>query len=43
MARSPVWYEGAAGKGAYNGRIASPSEFTVEWSGALELGRTDSR
>jgi hypothetical protein len=36
-------YEGVTGSGTYKGRMLSPTEYTVEWSGEIELSRTASR
>jgi hypothetical protein len=36
-------YEGVAGTGTYTGRMLSPTEYTVEWSGEIVLNRTASR
>ena len=36
-------YEGVAGNGTYTGRMLSPTEYTVEWSGNIVLQRTASR
>jgi hypothetical protein len=36
-------YEGVAGTGTYTGRMLSPTEYTVEWSGEIVLSRTASR
>jgi hypothetical protein len=36
-------YEGVAGSGTYAGRMLSPTEYTVEWTGEIVLNRTASR
>jgi hypothetical protein len=36
-------YEGVAGNGSYTGRILSPTEYTVEWTGEIVINRTASR
>ena len=36
-------YEGVTGAGSYKGRMTSPSEYTVEWSGEISAPRTASR
>lgn len=36
-------YEGVTGTGSYKGRMTSPTEYTVEWSGEISTPRTASR
>jgi hypothetical protein len=36
-------YEGVTGSGSYKGRMTSPTEYTVEWSGEISTPRTASR
>ena len=36
-------YAGVAGNGTYTGRMLSPTEYTVQWSGNIVLNRTASR
>jgi hypothetical protein len=36
-------YEGVTGAGSYKGRMTSPTEYTVEWSGEISTPRTASR
>jgi hypothetical protein len=36
-------YEGVTGAGSYKGRMISPTEYTVEWSGEISAPRTASR
>ena len=36
-------YEGVTGAGSYKGRMTSPTEYTVEWSGEISAPRTASR
>jgi hypothetical protein len=36
-------YKGVVGNGTYQGRMLSPTEYTVEWSGVIELKSTASR
>jgi hypothetical protein len=36
-------YDGVAGNGTYTGRMLSPTEYAVEWSGEIVLNRTASR
>jgi hypothetical protein len=36
-------YAGVSGAGRYTGRMLSPREYTVEWSGDIVLDRTASR
>ena len=36
-------YAGVSGSGRYTGRMLSPTEYTVEWSGDIVLDRTASR
>ncbi len=36
-------YEGVTGAGSYQGRMTSPTEYTVEWSGEISTPRTASR
>jgi hypothetical protein len=33
-------YEGVTGAGSYKGRMTSPTEYTVEWSGEISTPRT---
>jgi hypothetical protein len=36
-------YEGVTGAGSYQGRMTSPTEYTVEWRGEISTPRTASR
>lgn len=36
-------YDGVTGAGSYRGRMTSPTEYTVEWSGEISTPRTASR
>jgi hypothetical protein len=36
-------YDGVTGAGSYRGRMTSPSDYTVEWSGEISTPRTASR
>jgi hypothetical protein len=36
-------YQGVTGAGSYKGRMTSPTEYTVEWSGEVSTPRTVSR
>lgn len=36
-------YEGVTGAGSYTGKMTSPTEYTVEWSGEISTPRTASR
>ena len=36
-------YEGVTGAGSYKGKMTSPTEYTVEWSGEISTPRTASR
>jgi hypothetical protein len=36
-------YQGVPGRGTYSGKMNSPTEFTIEWKGELELSRSASR
>jgi hypothetical protein len=36
-------YDGVTGSGSYTGRMTSPTEYTVEWSGKISTPRTASR
>ena len=36
-------YDGVTGAGSYRGRMTSPTDYTVEWSGEISTPRTASR
>ena len=36
-------YEGISGAGSYQGRMTSPTEYTIEWRGEISTPRTASR
>lgn len=36
-------YEGVTGAGSYTGRMTSPTEYTIEWTGEISTPRTASR
>jgi hypothetical protein len=36
-------YEAVTGAGSYKGRMTSPTEYTIEWSGEISTPRTASR